>query len=88
MMTPALRTWLDAVLPRAARCSCKKLKPGICTLDFNTMNSGAQTIINTPRNLETMTNIINEVGTWPEVEIFDSSDLNMAKDFINRGLLQ
>ena len=29
----------------------KELKPEICTLDFNTMNSGTRTVINTPRNL-------------------------------------
>ena len=66
----------------------KELKPEICTLDFNTMNSGTRTVINTPRNLEIMANIINEVGTRPEIEIFDSGDLNMAKDFIKRGLLK
>ena len=27
------------------------LKPEICTLDFNTMNSGGQVVINTPRNV-------------------------------------
>ena len=35
-----------------------------------------------------MANIINEVGTRPDVEVFDSGDLNMAKDFIKRGLLK
>lgn len=66
----------------------KELKPEICTLDFNTMNSGTRTVINTPRNVEVMANVINEVGTRPEIEIFDSGDLNMAKDFIKRGVLK
>ena len=52
----------------------KELKPEICTLDFNTMNSGTRTVINTPRNVEVMANVINEVGTRPEIEIFDSGD--------------
>ena len=66
----------------------KELKPEICTLDFNTMNSGTRTVINTPRNVEVMANVINKSGTRPEIEIFDSGDLNMAKDFIKRGVLK
>ena len=66
----------------------KELKPEICTLDFNTMNSGTRTVINTPRNVEIMANVINEAGTKPELEIFDSGDLNMAKDFIKRGIIK
>ncbi len=30
------------------------LKPEICTLDLNTMNSGAEVVINTPRNVARM----------------------------------
>lgn len=66
----------------------KELRPDICTLDFNTMNSGDRVVMNTPRNLEIMAKVINQSGTRPEVEIFDSGDLNMAKDFIARGLLR
>jgi uncharacterized protein (DUF849 family) len=57
----------------------KELKPEICTLDFNTINNRALTTINTPRNLEIMANVINEVGTRPEVEIFGSGDLDQAR---------
>lgn len=64
------------------------LKPEICTLDFNTMNSGPRVVINTPRNLEIMANVINEAGTKPEIEIFDSGDLNLAKHFIEQGILK
>lgn len=66
----------------------KELQPEICTLDFNTMVSGDRTVINTPPNLEIMANVINTAGTKPEIEIFDSGDLNMAKDFIKRGILK
>jgi len=65
----------------------KELQPEICTLDFNTMVSGDRTVINTPPNLEIMAKIINASGTKPEIEIFDSGDLNMAKDFIAKGHL-
>ncbi|MEQ8323023.1 MAG: 3-keto-5-aminohexanoate cleavage protein [Rhodospirillales bacterium] len=66
----------------------KQLKPEICTLDFNTMVNGNRVVINTPPNLEIMANTINEAGTKPELEIFDSGDLNMANDFIKRGILK
>lgn len=66
----------------------KQLKPEICTLDFNTMVNGNRVVINTPPNLEIMANVINEAGTKPELEIFDSGDLNMANDFIKRGILK
>ena len=66
----------------------KQLKPEICTLDFNTMVNGNRVVINTPPNIEIMANVINKAGTKPEIEIFDSGDLNMANDFINRGILK
>ena len=66
----------------------KQLKPEICTLDFNTMVNGNRVVINTPPNIEIMADIINAAGTKPELEIFDSGDLNMANDFISRGILQ
>ncbi len=66
----------------------KQLKPEICTLDFNTMVNGNRVVINTPPNIEIMADIINAAGAKPELEIFDSGDLNMANDFISRGILQ
>ncbi len=52
------------------------------------MNVGTQTVINTPRDLKIMTNVITEVETRLEVEICESGDPNMAKDFIKRDLLR
>lgn len=61
------------------------LKPEICTLDFNTMNSGGQVVINTPRNVRIMAEIIRAVGVKPELELFDSGDIAMASDFVAEG---
>lgn len=61
------------------------LKPEICTLDFNTMNSGGQVVINTPRNVGIMADIIRDAGVKPELELFDSGDIAMAKDFLADG---
>lgn len=66
----------------------KELKPEICTLDFNTMNNGKNVVINTPRNVKIMAEIIKDSGTRPELEIFDSGDLNMAKDFLESGIIE
>lgn len=75
-------------VPELRVAHVKALRPEVCTLDFNTMNSGKNVVINTPRNLEIMANIINEAGTVPELEIFDSGDLNLALDFYKRGILR
>jgi uncharacterized protein (DUF849 family) len=64
------------------------LKPDICTLDFNTMWSGAASVINNPRNLEIMAGRIYAAGVKPEIEIFDSGDLHMVKDFVARGVIK
>lgn len=74
--------------PTLRSAHVKELKPEICTLDFNTMVNKTWTVINTPPTLEVMANIANEAGTKPEIEVFDSGDLNMAKDFIAKGILK
>ncbi|NOR32404.1 MAG: 3-keto-5-aminohexanoate cleavage protein [Sulfitobacter sp.] len=64
------------------------LQPDICTLDFNTMWSGQASVINSPRNLEIMAGRIYDAGVKPEIEVFDSGDLHMVKDFVARGVLR
>jgi uncharacterized protein (DUF849 family) len=64
------------------------LKPDICTLDLNTMNSGGEVVINTPRNVIRMANIIRAAGVMPEIELFDSGDIQLAHDLIRNGVLQ
>lgn len=64
------------------------LKPDICSLDLNTMNSGGQVVINTPKNVRRMASIIREAGVKPELEIFDSGDVRLALDLIADGTLE
>lgn len=64
------------------------LRPDICTLDFNTMWSGQASVINAPWNLETMAGRIYAAGVKPEIEIFDSGDLHMVKDFVARSVIR
>jgi uncharacterized protein (DUF849 family) len=64
------------------------LRPEICTLDLNTMNSGGQVVINTPTNARKMAHRIRAVGVMPELELFDSGDCHLARDLIAEGVLQ
>ncbi|WP_354684694.1 3-keto-5-aminohexanoate cleavage protein [Cupriavidus necator] len=63
------------------------LRPDVCSLDLNTMNSGGDVVINTPANVRKMAAAIRAAGVMPELEIFDSGDLNMALDLIREGVL-
>src|ERR1700733_919846 len=63
------------------------LTPDMCGLDLNTMKSGAQVVINTPRNVSRMAHIIREAGVKPELEIFDTGDIHLALDLIKDGVL-
>jgi uncharacterized protein (DUF849 family) len=64
-----------------------KLKPDICTLDLNTMNSGGQVVINTPANVRRMAKAINSVGVKAEIELFDSGDIALMHDLVKDGTL-
>ena len=64
-----------------------KLKPDICSLDFNTMNGASDIVINTPLNVRKMAKVIRDAGVLPELEIFDTGDLNLALDLIADGTL-
>lgn len=64
------------------------LKPDICTLDLNTMNSGGQVVINTPANVRRMAKVIINAGVKPEIELFDSGDIALLHDLVADGTLK
>lgn len=66
----------------------KQLKPDICTLDLNTMNSGGQVVINTPANVRRMAKVIRDCGVKPEIELFDSGDVALLHDLLKDGTLK
>jgi len=71
------------LLPPAARVAhIAELRPEICTLDLNTMNSGKQVVINTPGNVRKMAGVILEAGVLPEIELFDSGDIALMRDLL------
>lgn len=64
------------------------LRPDVCSLDLNTMNSGEQVVMNTPKSVRRMAKVINEAGCVPELECFDTGDLVLAQALIADGTLQ
>jgi uncharacterized protein (DUF849 family) len=63
------------------------LRSEIATLDLNTMNSGGEVVINTPRNIRRMAERIRWASALPEIELFDSGDCHLARDLIADGTL-
>ena len=67
-----------------------RLLPEICTLDCGTMNFGAGDYImaNSPAMLVAMAREIRELGVRPEIEIFDTGHLVLAKWLKGQGLIE
>ena len=64
------------------------LKPDIATLDLNTMWSGSAAVINPPENVTIMANEIQKAGSRPELEVFDSGDIQLAHALLAQGVLK
>jgi len=74
-----------SLLPPAQRVPhVEVLRPEICTLDLNTMASGNQVIINTPHTAGIMAEKMIAAGVRPELELFSSGDVLMARDLMER----
>ncbi|HEY2755698.1 MAG TPA: 3-keto-5-aminohexanoate cleavage protein [Pseudolabrys sp.] len=65
-----------------------ELKPDIATLDLNTMWSGSAAVINPPENVTIMASEIQKAGSKPELEVFDSGDIQLAHALLDQGVLQ
>jgi uncharacterized protein (DUF849 family) len=63
------------------------LRPDICSLDLNTMWFGASVVINTPKSAATMARAIRAAGLLPELEVFDSGDIQLAHQLLADGAL-
>src|SRR5262249_38035618 len=62
-----------------------ELKPEICSLDMGSMNMGGYVFVNTPSILENMAVAIREAGIVPELEVFETGHLMLAKRMIETG---
>jgi uncharacterized protein (DUF849 family) len=76
------------VRPEARVEHIAALRPELCTLDVNTMNSGGQVVINTPENVRRMARVIREAGVKPEIELFDSGDIALLNDLLAKACQQ
>jgi len=63
----------------------QELRPDICSLDMGSLNMGNRVFINTPAHLQTMAVAIREAGVLPELEVFETGHLLLAKKFIESG---
>jgi uncharacterized protein (DUF849 family) len=52
------------------------------------MWSGSAVVINAPWSVTRMAELIYSVGTIPELEVFDSGDIGLAKHLIGEGVLK
>ena len=67
----------------------KIIKPEMGSYDCGTMNWLHQTIFeNNPQFLEQLGLLYQEVGTKPEIELFDIGMLDTAKYYISKGILK
>ena len=66
-----------------------ELLPEICTLDCGTMNfgEGDYVMTNTPAMLKAMAGQIKALGVRPEIEVFDTGHLVLAKWLVDQGLI-
>lgn len=82
---PGPRTTLTTAEKRVAHISA--IRPDIATLDLNTMVFGGEVVINAPDSVRKMAAAMRAAGVLPEVELFDSGDIQFANDLIKEGTL-
>ncbi|MDN2565174.1 3-keto-5-aminohexanoate cleavage protein [Aquibium sp. A9E412] len=86
---PPAREGTDMIGAEERLAHVAAIRPEICTLDCGTMNFGEGDYImaNTPAMLQAMAGRIRELGVKPEIEIFDTGHLVLAKWLASQGLL-
>ncbi|MCY3578352.1 MAG: 3-keto-5-aminohexanoate cleavage protein [bacterium] len=67
----------------------RELMPEITTLDCGTMNfgEGDYIMVNSPSVLNEMARQVQKLGVRPEIEIFDTGHLWLAKHLVDEGLI-
>ena len=64
-------------------------RPEICTLDCGSMNFAEADYVmtNTPGMLRAMAGLMCDIGVRPEIEVFDTGHLWLAKQLVSEGLI-
>jgi uncharacterized protein (DUF849 family) len=67
----------------------EEILPEICTLDCGSMNfaEGDYVMTNTPGMLRAMARGVQKLGVRPEIEVFDTGHLVLARQLISEGLI-
>lgn len=73
--------------PEARTAHIVELRPEVCSLDVATLNFGEQVFMNTPAHLRTMAERIKAAGAKPEIEVFDTGHVMLARHLIETGFL-
>lgn len=86
---PLAQEGTDLVGVSERMCPIRELLPEICTLDCGSMNfgEGHYVMTNTPLVLREMARQVQALGVRPEIEIFDTGHLTMAKALRADGLI-
>ncbi len=75
-----LRTPMERIAHVAA------LRPEICTLDMGTLNFAGVTLVNVQRHIEMMATEIARLGVKPELEVFDTGHMALARHLAEKGM--
>jgi uncharacterized protein (DUF849 family) len=62
-----------------------ELKPEICSLDVATMNMGETAFVHVPRHLREMAGLMRDAGAKPELEVFDTGHIRLARHLVEQG---
>ncbi|HXF89646.1 MAG TPA: 3-keto-5-aminohexanoate cleavage protein [Xanthobacteraceae bacterium] len=65
-----------------------ELRPELCSLDMGSFNMGDRVFVNTPAHLQQMAIAIRDAGVIPELEVFDTGHLLLAKKFLEQGYVR
>jgi hypothetical protein len=65
-----------------------KIQPDLCSMDFNVMHHATDVVrINYKPVVKEMLKLVQQAGTKPELEIFDSGDFRIAQEFVDEGVV-
>jgi uncharacterized protein (DUF849 family) len=80
----------DMIGAEARLAHIRDCRPEICTLDCGTMNfaEADYVMVNTPGMLRAMGGMMTEIGVRPEIEVFDTGHLWLARQLVADGVLE
>lgn len=64
-----------------------ELRPELCSLDVATMNMGETAFVHVPRHLREMATLMRDAGAKPELEVFDTGHVRLARELVDTGFV-